>query len=224
MDGRLLQWTLERDGTDVDGGVFEWSEDEGGGPHSFDNLVPGRHTITVLDEARIVVATQFDVLRCVTVTSIGCRTVTLANPAGNPAVRIKYGAGDVDSSYDDEKADDGRVVTVQPGSQRAIRTLRRHFGWGATGAAPPNGRRSFAGEDYEVEVPQHCGATMTRAVVHCSTGSRAAVDLWFRPPSGRQVTYKIIDLYDVVRSGRAGADDHVRLWLPSSYYTLRAYT
>ena len=82
---------------------------------------------------------------------------------------------------EDENVDDGRAVTVPPGSQRTVRTLRRHFGWGATGPAPPNGRRSFAGEDYEVEVPQHCGATMTRAVVHCSTGGLAAVDLWFRP-------------------------------------------
>lgn len=226
LDGRQLEWEMERDGNRVSGGTFAWSEDEGGGPGSqfFDDLIPGRHTLTVLDGARVVVATQFDVLRCVTVTSTGCRTVTFTNPAENPAVRIKYGAGDVDTSYDDENVDDGRAVTVPPGSQRTVRTLRHHFGWGATGAAPPNGRRSFAGEDYEVEVPQHCGATMTRAAVHCSTGGLAVVDLWFRPPHGRQVTYKIIDLYDVVRSGRVGADDHVRLWLPSSYYTLRAYT
>ena len=80
------------------GGTFAWSEDEGGGPGSqfFDDLIPGRHTLIVLDGARVVVATQFDVLRCVTVTSTGCRTVTFANPAENPAVRIKYGAGDVD--------------------------------------------------------------------------------------------------------------------------------
>ena len=190
----------------------------------FENLKPGRHTITVLDDARVVVETQFDVLRCITVTSIGCRTVTFANPAGNPPVRIKSGAG-MDASYhDDENVDDGRVVTVRPGDRRTVETRRLYFGWSASGPAPPNGRRSFAGEDYEVEVPQYCGATMTRAVVHCSTAGQAAVDLSFRPPRGRQVAYKIIDFHEVVRSGRAGADHRVRLWLPSGYYTLRAYT
>ena len=113
---------------------------------------------------------------------------------------------------------------MRPGDRRTVKTLRLYFGWSANGPAPPNGRRSFAGEDYEVEVPQYCGATMTRAVVHCSTGGQAAVDLSFRPPRGRQVAYKIIDFHEVVRSGRAGADHQVRLWLPSGYYTLRAYT
>jgi hypothetical protein len=50
------------------------------------------------------------------------------------------------------------------------------------------------------------------------------VDLWFRPPRGRAATYKLLDFHEVVRSGRAGDDDHVRLWLPPSYYDLRVYT
>ena len=224
FDGREFEWILEFDGQVIARETFVWTDD-GAGPHYFPDLSPGRYnlSITLLDEARVVAAAEFEVLQCVT-TQVDCRTVTFINPASNPALTIKYGGGMDVSEGDDEAVDDARKINVPSGESRTVDTLRDSFGWSATRVFDARQRASFGGEDYQVAVPQHCGETMTRGVVGCASARGAIVDLWFSPPAGRRATFKIIDFHEVIRSGSASAGGRLRITLPIGFYTLRVYT
>jgi len=226
LDGRRFEWTLEYGGEVITRETFVWSDEEEGGPHWLGDLSPGGYSlkITLLDEARVIAAAKFEILRCVT-THVGCRTVTFLNPVGNPALKIDYGAGMDASEGDDEDVDDGRRIDVPPGESPTVDTLRSSFGWSATRVLDPGQPPSFGGEAYDVEVPQHCGDTMTRSVVGCASSRGAVVDMWFSPPDGRRAKFKIIDFHEVVKSGSVtGTDGHLRIRLPASSYELRAYT
>ena len=114
---------------------------------------------------------------------------------------------------------------MPPGESSTVDTLRSSFGWSATRVLDPGQPPSFGGEAYDVEVPQHCGDTMTRGVVGCASSRGAVVDMWFSPPDGRRAKFKIIDFHEVVKSGAVnGSDGHLQVRLPASSYELRAYT
>ena len=174
LNGRRFEWTLEYGGVVITRETFVWSDEEEGGPHWLGDLSPGGYSlrITLLDEARVIAAAEFEILRCVT-TQVGCRTVTFLNPVGNPALKIDYGAGMDASEGDDEEVDDGRRIDVPPGESPTVDTLRSSFGWSATRVLDPGQPPSFGGEAYDVEVPQHCGDTMTRSVVGCASLTRS---------------------------------------------------
>jgi hypothetical protein len=225
FEGRTFEWTLEHDGQVVTRETFVWTEEGEVGPHILEDLFPGRYSlkITLLDEAKVVAAAEFEILQCVT-TQVGCRTVTFFNPSGNPALTVKYGGGLSASEGNDEAVDDRRKVDVPSGESRTVGTLRDSFGWSAARRFGSQKSVAFGEEAYDVAVPQHCGDTMTRGVVGCASTRSGVVDLRFNPPGGRRATFKITEAYEFVRSGSVRAGNHLRLTLPIGFYTLRAYT
>ncbi|HEY5788486.1 MAG TPA: hypothetical protein VIT65_27315 [Microlunatus sp.] len=226
-DGTAFEWTLRLDGTVIIRETFTYNEeDDETGPHHLAGLAPGsyRLTITPVGQTKDAVTVDFEVLRCVSAVG-GCRTITFTNPAANPALRFKYQTGNDDGS-DDEDVDDSGVIMVPPGESRTVASLRRVAGYGATRVFRSGQPRSFGGEDYEIDVDQHCGATMTRGAVDCAPNSKsnAKVEAWLAPPQGHPARFKLIDFHEPIDSGQVGDDDHLKLWLSPSYYNFRAYT
>lgn len=226
-DGTQFEWTLRREGVVITRESFTYSEeDDETGPTHLDGLVPGtyRFAITRAGQTQEVVAVDFEVLRCVSAVG-GCRTITFSNPAANPPLRFKYQAGNDDGS-DDEDVDDRGVIVVPPGESRTVAALREVAGYQATRTFRTGQPQSFGGEESEVEVDQHCDATMTRGVVGCAPNnqSNATVDAWFAPPLGHPAQFKLIDFHELFDSGKVGDEDHLTLRLPPSFYNFRAYT
>ena len=227
-EGERLEWTLRREDEVIIREVFTYSEADDGdtGPHHLDGLAPGSYRLafTRAGQTDELLAVDFEVLRCVSAVG-GCQTMTFTNPAQNPALRFAYQVGN-DDSNDDEDVDDAGMVTVPPGESRTVSTLRRVAGYVAYRVYRKAQPLSFGGEDHEIDVQQHCGDTMTRAIVGCAPNSqsKATVDAWFSPPKDREAQFKIIDFHTLVDAGEVGDDDHLRLWLPPSYYNFRAYT
>jgi hypothetical protein len=224
FDGRTFEWILEYNGQVLTRETFVW-RDDGAGPKDFHDLSPGRYnlSITLLDEARVVAAAEFEVIGCVT-TQAGCRTVTFFNPSSNPAVTIKYGGGFLAREGGDEEVDDARKINLPSGESRTVDTLRESLSWSATPVVGSQRPVAVDEEAPDVRVPQHCGDTMTRGIVGCASARGAVVDLWFSPPGGRRATFTIMEAYDVMKSGSVRAGGHLRTTLPAGFYTLRVYT
>lgn len=228
-DGERYEWTLSRDGTVIRRDAFTYidnDEDWDPGPAHLDGLTPGVYRLSYFRAGETVAVDQqdFEVLRCVTAIS-GCQNMTFTNPPENPALVIRYGAGEDDGS-DDPVVADGGTITLAPGETRTVSTLREVAGWAASRWFSEDQPSSFGGEEWQFEVEQHCGDTMTRGRIACAPNrqSNGQVDLWFAPPEGRPVRYKVFDFHTVVDSGTVGGDRHLELRLPPSYYDLHVFT
>jgi hypothetical protein len=228
-DGQRYDWTLSRDGRETMRGSFTYVDDDEDwvtGSDLFDELPLGVYRLAYHRAGETVAVDEqdFEVLRCVTAVG-GCRTMTFTNPPDNPALAIRYEAGDDDGS-DDPAVDDGRTITLAPGETRTVSTVREVAGWAASRWFSADQPSSFGGEDWQVDVGSHCGNTMTRGQVTCAASpqSTAAVDLWLTPPGGRPARYKAFDFNELVRSGPVGRGEHLQLHLPPSSYDLHFFT
>ena len=85
--------------------------------------------VTLTEESQVVVDADFDVVECVTAES-GCHTVTFTNPAGNPAVLVRYGAAQTEDWPDQDPAEP-REAIIQPGESRAVEIYWFEIWWEA---------------------------------------------------------------------------------------------
>ena len=212
----------------IDSGRLTWFADEEGYADLTFSLAPGgyRLTVTLAAQARAVVDAEFEILGCVTAEA-GCHSVTFTNPPGNPAVRVRYGPAQGEDWPDQDSGEHGEAI-LQPGESRAVQILYFEIAWRANAAATDRDVvKSEAGAHYSEVPDQHCGPTMTRAVVRCAGARRGTVDAWLFPPSERGVRYRVVDDNfgkPVDRGRRVGPDGRAHSELPVGGYIFRSYT
>ena len=203
-----------------------WFADEEGYDRLDFNLTAGHYRllVTLVDEARVVVDGEFDVLRCVTAED-GCHSITFTNPATNPVVRITYSPGDYADEHAEESGEGG-VVIVQPGQSLAVEIFHVEVAWSAHAlSVDGEGMGAYAGGYYSQGPEQHCGPTMTRGVVGCAVDGRARVEAWLSPPDNRGVRFRVTEDYgEHIRGGRVGADGRVQTEVPVGLHIFRSYT
>ena len=229
--GRDLDWVLYGPGGIVDSGRLVWIDDEDGDDPYYDalgfTLDPGHYRVVVTldEESQVVVDADFDVVECVTVES-GCHTVTFTNPAGNPAVLVRYSAAQTEDWPDQDPAEP-REAIIQPGESRAVEIFWFEISWDAYAPADdPGDQWPNAGGHYSELPVQHCGPTMTRGEVGCAASPQGSVDASLSPPGDRGVRYRIVDDLGrpVHRAGPVGSDGRVHTDLPIGAYLFRSYT
>ena len=224
FDGERFDWILQGPAGTSSGQLRWWEEDDMYEPLDF-TLATGHYRLTIIRVARkqIVADHQFDVMRCVEVSS-SCHAVTFTNPAGNPAARVVFGGGEYLDEHEEE-TDKGGTLTVRPGRSVRVETFHEEIWWKAYGPGVGRSRLPNAGSHYSEVIEQHCGPTRTRGVISCATARRGVLRAWFHPPDNKRLSYRLDKWNTPIRKGRPGADRYVKLRLRvESDYTFRSYT
>ncbi len=180
-----------------------------------------RLTLARHGSATLVADETFDVLPCVQVKA-GCASLTVTNPAGNPAAEVAYGR---------KKADDF-FVELAPGESRTVRVDDTSVKVEATSAADEDAYVDLGSST--VKVKQSCkhgaaqpgqNAVQTSALVTCgsATTQGSASFSWAAQKSLKDRTWEVVAGAGSVTKGSYKNSGGKSIDLAPGTYTYRSY-